>query len=109
MSLFDQRRLVTALQKAGILDLDEDLDDKAAMRTIGSIAERALVPKQHLSDRDDKRLAHEDLASLTDRELWVESERAHFVAAWADSRNDWLWERMQAIHKEQQSRHKNGG
>jgi hypothetical protein len=109
MSLFDQRRLVMALQKAGVLEFDEDLDDKAAMRTIGSIAERAFVPKQHLTERDDLRLAHEDLPSLTERELWTESEKARFIAAWADSRNDWVWDRLQAIQKEQQRRRNNGG
>jgi hypothetical protein len=109
MSLFDQRRLVTALQKAGILDFDEDLDDKSAMRTIGSIAERAYVPKQHLRDRDDKRLFHEDLPAMTERDLWIENERARFVMAWAECRQGWVWERMQAIQKEQQRRRNDGG
>jgi hypothetical protein len=108
MSVLAQRRVIDFLQDAGFFGPDERPDAGVIMGGVGALAERAYMPVQHLNEREDKRLLHQDLAEMGDRGLWREMERARFVAAWGDDRTGWVWERIQAIQTEQAKRKTNG-
>jgi len=99
MSVFDQNRVIFGLRRAGILHEDEPLNAQSLMASVGAIAERAYVPVQGRSDKDDLRLANEDLDKLTQQQLWRELKQAEFVAAWADVRDEWIYDRIRAVNK----------
>jgi hypothetical protein len=103
MSMLAQRQ---AIQMAETLGLAHDgvVDAREIMGTIGALAERAFLPQQGMSDRQDARLAQKDLAKMSDTELWRENLRAEFVAAWGDDRTGWVVERARAIKAEQRRR-----
>jgi hypothetical protein len=104
MSVLAQRRVMSALESAGIINDTRDFDPVAVMEALGAVAERAVMPRQHLNEREDRRLAHADLPSMSDRDLWREEERIKFVAAWGDDRTGWIWERINAIGAERKRR-----
>ena len=104
MSTLKQRKALDLLERLGLVG-DDDLPDAGlAMQYVGSLAERAFMPRQHLNEHEDLRLAHRDLTAMSRRDLWRERQRAEFVAAWGDDRTGWVWERLEALKAEEQRR-----
>jgi len=63
------------------------------------------IPNPLASDREARRYAHEDLAGLSDLQLWQEEKRLEFVIAWSDGEPDpWLVERYKRVKAEQKRR-----
>lgn len=63
-----------------------------------------LVPNPFRSDTQYRRYVHQDVADLSDRELWRELWRVQHVLAHDDNAPDWLWDRLQVLLDEQQRR-----
>ena len=54
----------------------------------------------HLSHRT----YHEDLAAMTDQQLWQQKERARFLLVWLDKPDEWLADRVRAVQAEEAQR-----
>jgi hypothetical protein len=63
-----------------------------------------LVPNPFRSDTQYRRYFHQDVADLSDRELWRELWRVQHALAHDDNAPDWLWDRLQVLLDEQQRR-----
>lgn len=95
---------------AASLRLERAATSHAAACELISALDSAYCPLQGITDADDKRFAHEDLAGLSQQELWCESKRAEFLLAWVPLFGNprhapWLQERIKAVQAEQQARH----
>jgi hypothetical protein len=104
MSTLKQRRFLDLMERLGLVGDDQLPNATLGMDYLGAMAERAFMPRQHLNEHEDRRLAHQDLEEMTRRDLWCERQRAEFVVAWGDDRTGWVWERLEALRVEEQRR-----
>lgn len=62
------------------------------------------VPNPQTSDLQAQKSAHQDLAGLSDFDLWREKRRLEDVLAWDDDPHPWYAERYRAVRSEQTMR-----